>query len=90
VVDVVTRKGFRFKGSAQVLTDGPVFDQILAMYRGEGGHDPLRDADRRVRALVLVRVERALPLISPAYDDGASVEEVAASWKQYWDELHGW
>lgn len=88
VVDVVTRKGFRFKGSAEVLTAGPVFDRVLSMYRGEGGHDPLRDADRRVQAVVLVRVERALPLISPAYDDGASEAEVAASWKRYWDGLH--
>jgi predicted pyridoxine 5'-phosphate oxidase superfamily flavin-nucleotide-binding protein len=87
VVDVVTRTGYRFKGTGEVLTGGPLFDRIMALYRGEAGHDPLRDADRRVRALVLVRVERALPLISPAYDDGATGQEVAAQWEQYWDDL---
>jgi predicted pyridoxine 5'-phosphate oxidase superfamily flavin-nucleotide-binding protein len=87
VVDAVRRKGYRFKGTAEILTGGPVYDQIMAMYRGEGGHDPLRDADRRVRALVLVTVERALPLVSPAYDDGATEEQVSAVWERYWDEL---
>jgi uncharacterized protein len=87
VVDVVTRKGYRFKGTGQLLTDGPVFERIMAMYRGADGHDRLRDADRRVQAVVLVRVERALPLVSPAYDDGATQQEVAAHWEQYWAEL---
>jgi hypothetical protein len=48
------------------------------MYRREQGHDALRDAHHRVHALVLVTVERALPLISPAYDDGTTEEEGAA------------
>jgi predicted pyridoxine 5'-phosphate oxidase superfamily flavin-nucleotide-binding protein len=87
VVDPIVRKGYRFKGTAQVLTEGPLYQQIMAMYRGEEGHDPLRDADGRVRAVVLVKVERALPLISPAYDDGATEEKVVAQWERYWDSL---
>jgi predicted pyridoxine 5'-phosphate oxidase superfamily flavin-nucleotide-binding protein len=87
VVDVVTRKGFRFKGTGQVLTEGPQFEQIMGIYRGETGRVPLRDANQRVQAVVLVKVERALPLVSPAYDDGTSEEDVVTIWERYWDEL---
>src|SRR5438105_15002692 len=55
VVDVRTRKGYRFKGTAEVLTEGPLFDRIMNMYRGEDSDDRLRDADRRVKRLVLVK-----------------------------------
>jgi predicted pyridoxine 5'-phosphate oxidase superfamily flavin-nucleotide-binding protein len=33
VVDVVLRKGYRFKGTAEVLTDGPLYEEALALYR---------------------------------------------------------
>jgi predicted pyridoxine 5'-phosphate oxidase superfamily flavin-nucleotide-binding protein len=87
VVDVVRRKGYRFKGTGAVLTESPLFDQIMGLYRGEDSKDRLRDADRRVQALVVVKVDRALPLISPAYDAGATEEEVAAQWERYWQRL---
>lgn len=87
VVDVVTRKGYRFKGTGQVLTEGPTYERIMAMYRGRDGDIRLRDADRRVRAVVLVKVERALPLISPAYDDGTSEAEIVDQWERYWADL---
>jgi predicted pyridoxine 5'-phosphate oxidase superfamily flavin-nucleotide-binding protein len=89
VVDVFIRKGYRFKGIGEILTEGPLYEEIMAMYRGEAGHDPLRDADRRVKALVLVRVQRARPLISPAYDDGRGEKEEFVLWERYWRELHG-
>ena len=88
VVDVFNRKGYRFKGIAEVLTEGALYEQIMAMYRGEHCADPLRDADRRVRALILMRVERALPLISPAYDDGSTEAQIEAHWAGYWQSLH--
>jgi hypothetical protein len=67
--------------------EGPLFAQIMAMYRGENGRKPLRDIDRRVHAVVLVKVERALPVVSPAYDDGTAEAEVVATWERYWDRL---
>jgi hypothetical protein len=36
---------------------------------------------------VLVKVERALPVVSPAYDDGTAEAEVVATWERYWDRL---
>ncbi len=55
VVDPAARKGFRFKGKARVLTEGPLFDEIVASYRQAGITHP-------IRSTVLVAVERALPL----------------------------
>lgn len=40
----------------------------------------MRDARSRIRSLVMVRVERALPLVSPSYDLGLTEEEISATW----------
>lgn len=84
VVDPIARKGYRFKGEAAVLAEGTVFDEVLAFY--ENGTPPMRDARSRIRSLVMVRVERALPLVSPSYDLGLTEEEISATW---WDHYAG-
>lgn len=81
VVDPVARKGYRFKGPATVHTEGPLFEQALAFYRNRGTTSPIRH-------IVLVRVERALPLISPAYDQGKTEDEVRDLWLRYWEVLY--
>jgi hypothetical protein len=73
VVDPIVRKGYRFKGVATVHRAGPTFEAGIAFYERRSGMD--RD---RVDAIVLVRVEQAAPLVSPAYDDGSSEHDVAA------------
>ncbi len=80
VVDPVVRKGYRFKGTARVLGDGALFDEILAFLRKRGVSSP-------VRHIVVVKVERALPLVSPAYDGGATEEEVGRRWQEYWRSI---
>jgi predicted pyridoxine 5'-phosphate oxidase superfamily flavin-nucleotide-binding protein len=82
VVDPVSRKGYRFKGTATIHEQGPIFEQGLAFYRQRGTVSP-------IRSIVLVHVERALPLISPAYDQDKTEEEIRAAWLQYWDALYG-
>ncbi len=77
VVDPLVRKGYRFKGDAKVLSSGPTFDEVVAFYRKRG----VRSA---IRHIVLIRVARALPLISPAYDSGATEAEIRAQWERYW------
>src|SRR5215203_5694772 len=69
VVDPISRKGYRFKGTGTVLTEGTQFDE----------------------AVVLVEVGRAEPLTSPAYDLGATEQEVRERWERHhealrWDE----
>jgi predicted pyridoxine 5'-phosphate oxidase superfamily flavin-nucleotide-binding protein len=80
VVDTTLRKGYRFKGTATVIAEGPQFDEMVAFYRRRGTANPIHH-------IVLVQVERALPLISPAYDLGQTEEQVSRRWEQYWDEL---
>jgi predicted pyridoxine 5'-phosphate oxidase superfamily flavin-nucleotide-binding protein len=67
VVDPIRRKGYRFKGPAQVHREGSLFDDVVQRYERERGTDR-----RRINSVVLVRVERAAPLVSPAYADGSS------------------
>lgn len=81
VVDPVSRKGYRFKGTATIHEQDPIFEQGLALYRQRGTISP-------IRRIVLVHVERAMPLISPAYDQGKTEEEIRASWLQYWRSLY--
>src|SRR6478609_5233805 len=65
VVDPFARKGYRFKGTAEVLTAGPQFDDIVAFYRQRGSRAV-------IRSIVLIEVQQAASLTSPAYDDGRS------------------
>jgi predicted pyridoxine 5'-phosphate oxidase superfamily flavin-nucleotide-binding protein len=78
VVDPIVRKGYRFKGTAAVLTDGEVHAEILDWFRRERGTDTTR-----ARAVVLMDVETAAPLVSPAYDTGISEEQVVARWRAH-------
>ncbi len=81
VVDRVARKGYRFKGPATVYEEGPLFEKALAFYRHRG-------TTSSIRHIVLVKVERALPLISPAYDQGKTEDEIRDSWLRYWGVLY--
>ncbi len=62
VVDTTWQKGFRFKGTATVLTKGPRFVKGIVFFRGEG----VFDAPHRIKSIVLVKVERALRLTRPS------------------------
>src|SRR5262249_28244624 len=48
VVDPIVRKGYRFKGTATVYTEGAFFEQAVAFYRERGSGLP-------VRSIVLVK-----------------------------------
>ena len=82
VVDALTRKGFRFKGVARIVEDGPAFEALLDFYRQRG-------STSEKRCVVVVKVEKAAPLISPAYDDGSSEAKVVGNWRAYWEKLWG-
>jgi uncharacterized protein len=82
VVDPLTRKGYRFKGTARVFGEGPEYEAGVGFYRRRGSTS--------VKAhIVLVKVELAAELISPVYDSGQSEAAVSAKWRGYWEELWG-
>jgi uncharacterized protein len=77
VVDPMTRKGYRFQGTATVLRSGATYWKVIAHYKEEG-------ADiRRVRAVALIEVTGAAPLISPAYVTGLTEQEIARIWEEF-------
>lgn len=77
VLDPIVRKGYRFRGTGRVLADGPEFEAIVAFYERERG-----TARRRVEHAVLVHVEKASAVVSPAYDTGATEDELRALWRK--------
>jgi predicted pyridoxine 5'-phosphate oxidase superfamily flavin-nucleotide-binding protein len=84
VVDPMVRKGYRFKGVASVVTEGALFERILDFYRRERNLDEGRT---RIRSFVLVKINEAMPLISPAYDQGLTEEQVREIMQHYFDSL---
>jgi hypothetical protein len=85
VVDTVIRKGFRFKGHGTVVDPGERFDELLERFTS--GSRPVQDAKARIRHIVVIEVERALPLVSPAYDEDVTEADVSAHWEGYFQEL---
>lgn len=79
VVDPMIRKGFRFRGTGELIAGGELRDEIARFYEREFELEP-----SRVRRLVLIEITDAKPVISPGYDSGASEEEIRASWEAYW------
>ena len=75
VVDPISRKGWRFRGTAALHEDGETYERALALL-AQRGYAARRE---RVRTAVLIRVTAAAPLVSPAYDDGSPEDEVRAS-----------
>jgi predicted pyridoxine 5'-phosphate oxidase superfamily flavin-nucleotide-binding protein len=80
VVDMLTRKGYRFKGTATIFEAGAWFDEAVAFYAKRGSATTKRH-------IVLVKVERAVPLLSPAYDMGQTEAQVTTHWRRYWQQL---
>ncbi len=82
IVDPFSRKGYRFKGTAEVVREGELFVKIGAFYKS-------RQSKRAAAAqtFVLVKVERIRPLLSPAYDDGSDERSVRDRWISYYASL---
>jgi uncharacterized protein len=81
IVDVFTRKGYRFKGIARVFSEGNLFDEVISFYKG-------LDAKYIIKHIVLIKIERVLPITSPVYDTGISEDEVIKRWTDYWNSIY--
>lgn len=80
VVDALSRRGYRFRGTATVYGEGPQFAAGLEFFRRRGSTSPKRH-------IVLVAVSEARPLVSPAYDGGQDEAQISARWLDYWRAL---
>jgi predicted pyridoxine 5'-phosphate oxidase superfamily flavin-nucleotide-binding protein len=81
VVDPFVRKGYRFKGVATVLESGPLYEKTIAFYERRGS--PVNV----IREVVLVRVQSAHPIDSPAYDLGLGEDEIRERWERHFRAL---
>lgn len=80
VVDPMVRKGYRFKGTATVLDAGARYEELKALYTARGVLNPIRE-------VVVIKVEHALPVTSPAYDLGLSETEIRARWESHHEAI---
>jgi uncharacterized protein len=78
VVDQLTRKGYRLQGTAVVHTEGAAFERGVEFYDRRG----LEQARDRIHSIVVVAVERASAVTSPAYDVGATEDELRAIYRE--------
>jgi hypothetical protein len=85
VVDPFVRKGYRFKGQADIYERGSAaFSEGVERMRADGSK-----LTERVEAIVVIKVQHAAPLVSPAYDDGATTEaEMLATQRARFSRLH--
>ena len=81
IVHPFLRRGYRFKGRCEIVTEGPVFDLVANwLWEGEGRQYP-------VNAVVKIKVEAALPVRSPAYAFNKGVKEDDV--RRIWLERYG-
>jgi predicted pyridoxine 5'-phosphate oxidase superfamily flavin-nucleotide-binding protein len=80
VVDPLVRKGYRFKGTATVLDSGARYEQVTAFFAARG-------VSNRIREIVVIKVDHALPVTSPAYDVGLSETEIRTRWERHYEAI---
>lgn len=87
VVDVYSRKGYRFKGAVTIVEkDESLFSEIRNAF--ETGSRGVQQVQLPARSYVLLKVERALPLVSPAYVPGKTERDTRQEWAEYWAAVH--
>lgn len=84
VVDPFVRKGYRFKGTGAIHERGTTeYERGLERLRDESyGTDP-----SSIGAIVVIHIENARPLVSPAYDRGGDEDSVSLWWDQHFAQL---
>ena len=77
VVDPFSRRGYRFKGIAEIVSSGDKFNNIISHYKETG-------IKNTIKCVVLVKIEKLSEVFSPLYDLGHTEEELKAKWKKYY------
>ena len=83
-IDVFSRKGARLRGRAQMVRRGSEeFEALIPRYTEVWG-----DLTDRINMIVKIPVEEVKPLTTPPYDDGATEEEMIATYKAKFAEIY--
>ncbi len=80
IVDPFSRRGYRFKGIAKIISDGEEYNKILLSYKQNG-------IQTTIKSIVIVNVKQILEVTSPLYDVGYTEEEIRIKWKKYYSSF---
>ena len=78
VIDPFSRMGYRFKGIANILSDGSDFKKILDYFEKKGIKSKISD-------IVVIDVKSFSKVTSPSYDLGLKKDDLIEKWKQYYN-----
>ena len=77
VVDPFSRRGYRFKGIAEIISSGDNFNKIISYYKTSG-------VKSSINSIILVKIEKISEVLSPLYDLGYTEEKLKAKWKKHY------
>ena len=77
IVDPFSRRGYRFKGIAEIISTGDKFDKIISHYKETG-------VKSSIETIITVKIEKLSEILSPLYDLGYTEEELKAKWKKHY------
>lgn len=77
VVDPISRKGYRFKGFATIISSGNEYDSILKQYSKNG-------IKSKINKIVRIKVEKVSEVTSPLYDLGFAEDDIKKRWKEHY------
>ena len=77
VIDPFSRMGYRFKGLANILSDGEDFENILDYFKQKG-------IKSTISHIVVIDVTSFSEITSPSYDLGLKKDDLVKKWKQYY------
>ena len=77
VVDPFSRRGYRFKGIAEIISTGDKFDKIISHYKETG-------VKSSIKTIVAVKIEKLSEVLSPLYDLGYTEKKLKAKWKKHY------
>jgi predicted pyridoxine 5'-phosphate oxidase superfamily flavin-nucleotide-binding protein len=80
VIDPLSRKGYLFTGTAKIIKDTPLYDEILNHYRTNGIKSP-------INSIVIVDISSVSEVTSPLYDLGQTEEEIKLKWKLFFNNM---
>ncbi len=76
VVEALSRRGYRFSGTAVIHRDGPVYEEAKRRVLEESR------TTYPVEAVILIEVDSARPLVSPGYMHIAREDEMRLMWRE--------